>query len=142
MGCAASQIQRAEQLRVGVFELGQAVVALVARHGGEYAAVVFKIELAAPAGHVLSGKAAFQLFKERQRSALACAGRAGDAVSKDVYKRQAVQGVTARVLPGTDKTARVRMPQASYRRTMMPLPSSARFTASTTTPGASTETKE
>ena len=54
----------------------------------------------------------------------------------------AVQGVTARVLPGTDKTARVRMPQASYRRTMMPLPSSARFTASTTTPGASTETKE
>ncbi len=63
MGCAAGQIQRAEQLRVGVFELGQAVVALVARHGGEYAAVVFKIELAAPAGHVLSGKAAFSSSK-------------------------------------------------------------------------------
>ena len=88
MGCAAGQIQRAEQLRVGVFELGQAVVALVARHGGEYAAVVFKIELAAPAGHVLSGKAAFQLFKERQRSALACAGRAGDAVSKAALQLQ------------------------------------------------------
>lgn len=54
----------------------------------------------------------------------------------------AVQGVTARVLRARTKRRRVRMPQASYRRTMMPLPSSARFTASTTTPGASTETKE
>ena len=111
MGCAAGQIQRAEQLRVGVFELGQAVVALVACHGGEYAAVVFKIELAAPAGHVLSGKAAFQLFKERQRSALACAGRA-HGILRFVQQRRCLLYTSSALLPHAADTVAGRKRQA------------------------------